>query len=237
MSEKTYKTVQYMRQQKFEKLQELKHEEMTASQIDDYNTIATEINELNWSIVEPLIQPLPNELPNLWNETSSSQVNDETQADPILPVEIKKTEEQPSKPIWKGIAEVTQEFMDKVNAIFDMLPMIRETYMVAQFMLENRGFNTAYKGYMDKDSQRRKTEELYAVLDYYGILHSDEKNVEVLKKTPYAKLEHIDTICKYLVLEWIAYDREDFILKPIKNEEERRDWQPRTNPQATTWTP
>lgn len=47
MSEKTYKTVQYMRQQKFEKLQELKHEEMTASQIDDYNTIATEINELN----------------------------------------------------------------------------------------------------------------------------------------------------------------------------------------------
>ena len=119
-----------------------------------------------------------------------------------------------------------------------MLPMIRETYSICQFMLENKWFNTAYKWYMEKDSQRRKTEELYAVLDYYWILHSEEKNVELLYTVTFRKMEHIETICKYLALEWIAYDRSNFKFKELENEKETKQWyEPIWNPQFSKWTP
>jgi hypothetical protein len=54
---------------------------------------------------------------------------------------------------------------------------------------------------MDKDSLRRKTEQLFAVLDYYGIAHKEEKNAELLSSVIYRKQEHIDIICKYLAIE------------------------------------
>ena len=100
-----------------------------------------------------------------------------------------------------------------------MLPLIKEAYNICQFMLENRWFNTAYKWYMDKDSIRRKTEELFSVLDFYGISHENEKNVAKLIETVYRKEEHIDIICKYLALEWIAYERDDFKFKPYHNDQ------------------
>lgn len=128
--------------------------------------------------------------------------------------------------------------MDRVNAIFDMLPMIKETHRICMFMLENKGFNTAYKWYMEKDSQARKMEELFMVLDYYGIAHSNEKNVEVLKDIVYRKLEHIDIVCKYLALEWIAYDRDDFRYKPLpENEQKQQEYKPVSNPQASRRQP
>lgn len=99
-----------------------------------------------------------------------------------------------------------------------MLPMIREAYGICQFMLENRWFNTAYKWYMDKDSEKRKTEELFAVLDYYWTSHEYKTNVAKLIETKYRKQEHIDTICRYLALEWIAYERDDFIYVPITHD-------------------
>ena len=127
---------------------------------------------------------------------------------------------------------------DKLQAIYDMLPMIREAYSICQFMLENRWFNTAYKWYMDKDSLRRKTEQLFAVLDYYGIAHTEEKNAELLSWVIYRKQEHIDIICKYLAIEWIAYDRDDFRYKPLPQDEKTVDWyKPTTNPQFSNWTP
>lgn len=119
-----------------------------------------------------------------------------------------------------------------------MLPMIIETHRVCKFMLENKWFNTAYKWYMEKDSERRKMEELYAVLDYYWIKHSDEKNVDVLKEFVYRKPEHIDIICKYLAIEGIAYERSDFRFKPIeKNEEGPKEYRPERNPQFSRFTP
>lgn len=102
---------------------------------------------------------------------------------------------------------------DKINAIYEMLPMIRETNSICQFMLENRWFNAAYKGYLEKDSQKRKSEQLYAVLDFYWIAHTEERNVELLSNIVYYKQEHIDTVCQYLALEWLGYDRDDFRLR------------------------
>lgn len=116
--------------------------------------------------------------------------------------------------------------------------MIREAYSICQFMLENRWFNTAYKWYMDKDSLKRKTEQLFSVLDYYGIAHKEEKNVEILTSVVYRKQDHIDIVCKYLALEWIAYDRDDFRLKLLPNEQEKTGWyNPTSNPQFSNWTP
>lgn len=117
----------------------------------------------------------------------------------------KKTEEQLSN-------------SDKIDAIYEMLPLIKEAYNICQFMLENRWFNTAYKWYMDRDSEKRRTEEMFTVLDYYGISHEHEKNVVKLAETHYMKQEHIDTICKYLALEWISYDRDDFILVKLPHD-------------------
>lgn len=127
---------------------------------------------------------------------------------------------------------------DKINAIFDMLPLIKEAYNICQFMLENRWFNTAYKGYMDRESDKLKKDELFTVLDYYWIPHKEEKNIEVLYEVIYRDQKHIDIICKYLALEWIAYERSSFILKIMPNEERKQEWyKPRTNPQHSNWTP
>lgn len=114
--------------------------------------------------------------------------------------------------------EETLSQTDKINAIYEMLPIITEAHNICQFMLENRWFNKAYQWYMDRDSSKRKTEALFAVLDYYGISHENSNLVDKLYETKYRKEEHIDTICKYLAMEWIHYDRDLFIYVPIIHE-------------------
>jgi len=54
---------------------------------------------------------------------------------------------------------------------------------------------------MDKDSEIRRTAELHVVFDFYGIAHSEWKNVLLLQSFEYSSRDHIDTICKYLALE------------------------------------
>jgi hypothetical protein len=49
-------------------------------------------------------------------------------------------ENEKSEPVKKNTKK-TEELVnldDKINAIYDMLPMIRETNSICQFMLENR---------------------------------------------------------------------------------------------------
>lgn len=156
------------------------------------------------------------------NETDSEQAESLSNSDETL---IQKAEKVDQSKVTKP--KKTEETLDdKIQAIYEMLPMIRETNNICQFMLENRGFNKAYQWYMDKDSESRKSATLYAVLDYYGIHHHHQHNVNELTKVVYRKEEHIDTICKYLALEWIAYNRDDFRFKPLPHEEPENTWRP-----------
>jgi hypothetical protein len=91
--------------------------------------------------------------------------------------------------------------IDKINAIFDMIPTIRECHDICKFMLENRGFDKAYQGYSSRDSENRRAAELYTVFDFYGIPHAEWRNMELLYGHTYIKEEHIDIICKYLAIE------------------------------------
>lgn len=108
-----------------------------------------------------------------------------------------------------------EETMDKISAIYDMLPIIKECYKICQFMLHNRGFNKAYKGYVERDSEALRSAELFGVLDYYGIQHKERNNVKLLYTYTYNQEEHIDIICKYLAIEWVAYKRDKFTFVPL----------------------
>ena len=177
--------------EKLELLLKIPQDEMTATQVKRYNELVKELNELNWFEVYKAIEV-----------TSENEIPDE----PEQKKQKKKTEEQVN-------LEDHVNLEDKINAIFEMLPIIRETNSICQFMLENRWFNTAYKGYLEKDSQKRKSEQLYSVLDFYWIPHIHEKNVEILSNIVYSKQEHIDVVCQYLALEWLDYDRDSFRLR------------------------
>lgn len=98
-----------------------------------------------------------------------------------------------------------------------MIPMIRECYDVCKFLLENRGFDKAYKWYTSRESEARRAAELYTVFDFYGIPYSEWKNMELLYEYTFTREEHIDVICKYLALEWIQYERDRFIYKASAN--------------------
>lgn len=210
-----FKKLQTMKQKRLDELLKKANwlELMRVNEVEKLNELIMEINDLNWFEIYQIV-----EIPENEPQTQAEQVEKKpSKAE-------KKTEEPCNK--------------DKIDAIFEMLPMIRETYSICQFMLENKWFNTAYKWYMDKDSQRKKTEELYAVLDYYWILRSEEKNIELLYTITFHKQEHIEIICKYFALEWLEYDRSKFILKPIKHEKETKQWyEPIWNPQFSKWTP
>ena len=85
---------------------------------------------------------------------------------------------------------------------------------------------------MDRDSETRRSAELHVVFDFYGIAHDQWKNVELLQSIEYSNRDHIDTICKYLAIEGIGFDREDFIYKPknngVKSEEISRESKAKT---------
>jgi len=128
--------------------------------------------------------------------------------------------------------------IDKINAIYKMLPIISECHKICMFMLENRGFNKAYQGYIERESEVRKVAEIYSIFDYYGIPRGSENKVDILYSYVYHKEEHIDTICGFLAVNWLDYDRDSFIYQPKKHEkEESREYKPQQNPQFSTYRP
>lgn len=127
---------------------------------------------------------------------------------------------------------------DKINAIFDMIPMIKEAHMVSMFMLENRWFDKAYKWYVEKNSKERAIAEINAVFDYYWLPYDSLNKIEVLYSNVYHKESHVDIICKYLAMDNKSYDRSRFIIKELpKDEKPIQQYNPVSNPQVSSWRP
>jgi len=125
------KLLHHKKMEKLDRLQLKLHDKtLTFEEANDYNNLALELNELNQMELVTLLnlmdyQPTPTAL-----SKSDEKIEESIKTQPEQN-DQKKTEEPDSKPLSPSL-------QDKIDAIFEMLPLIKEAYNICQFMLENR---------------------------------------------------------------------------------------------------
>jgi hypothetical protein len=128
----------------------------------------------------------------------------------------------PTEPIAETQPETNStNLQDKIESLEKMIPMIQECKTICEFILEHHSLNKHYQGYLDRKSEERERDTLYKVFEYYGLNRGDETNIQKLYNIVYSKEEHIDTICQYLAIKEIPYDRERFTFKEIVKDDSR----------------
>jgi hypothetical protein len=107
----------------------------------------------------------------------------------------------------------------KMDAIIEKLPLIEKCNEICNFILEHYNLQKTFKDQAAKKEDERNKAELYKIFEHYGITQGTENDLPKLYTHIFHSDEDVGTICKYLALKGVSYERDNFIIKDQPQDE------------------
>lgn len=101
----------------------------------------------------------------------------------------------------------------KLEDVIKKIPMIEECSLACEFIMENFNLHQAYKWFKAKRAEEINKAAIYKIFEHHGIPRWSEDNVAKLYSYTSFSNEDIETICRYLSVNDIKFDRKLFIIK------------------------